>query len=67
MVLTVGRMEVSCSDEARLPKVWFYLLPMSIKLSLTAMFEFNMEYDKTMLYRQSNDITLITVGGQAAS
>ena len=44
--ITVGGMEVSCSD-AR--PIWFYLLPVSIKLSLAAMFEFNVEHNKVVL------------------
>jgi hypothetical protein len=42
--------EVSCPDETCLTKVRLYLLPVSIKLSLAAMLELNVEDNKPMLY-----------------
>ena len=42
-------MQVASPDETHLTKIGLYFFPMHIKLPLTAMFEFNMEHNETML------------------
>ena len=58
-VLTVRGMKISCPDKASLTEVWLYLLSVSVKLSLAAMFELNVEDNKSMLHKQNKYITSI--------
>ena len=49
MELTIRGVQVSSSNQTCLPKVGFYLLPMNIKLPLTAVNEFNMKHNEPVL------------------